>query len=343
MVEHDFASQRWRDPAWRDEAVSWADERLSRNGLVRTGDAEQVHSYAWSTVLRLPTGSGPFWFKSNAIGTAHEGPLLAALARWTPDQVLDPLAVDLRRGWLLLPHGGTTLRAATAGHTDASHWQDILVEHAELQRAVASHAEEMLAFGVPDVRPERLAHIRADLLDDDVALRLGRPGGLTGEQLERLRGDATRHAAICRELAEIGIPASLQHDDLHDNNVFVPDRPGGRYRVFDWGDASVAHPFAVLLVALRVVADRHHLREGGVELLRLRDAYLEPWTAEFDRPTLVEACRLALRVGGVSRARSYRSALMEGAPADHDAQGDRVPGWLLELYGPHPLDPTEWV
>jgi hypothetical protein len=76
--------------------------------------------------------------------------------------------------------------------------------------------------------------------------------------------------------------------------------------------------------------------------VRLRDAYLEPWTADFDRPTLIEACRLALRVGGVSRALCYRSALLEGPPADLDEFGGGVPGWLLELYGPHPLDPAGW-
>jgi Phosphotransferase enzyme family len=343
VAEHDFSSRRWRDPAWRCEALRWADENLDRHDLVRTGDAEQVHRRAWSTVLRLPTASGPFWFKANAVGTAHEGPLLAALARWAPEHVLHPLALDARRGWLLLPDGGTTLRTTLAGGTDAARWQDILVEHAELQRAVAPHAEELLELGVPDLRPERLADVRADLLDDEVALRCGLPGGLDSAALDRLRGDAALVSTLCGELAAIGVPASVQHDDLHDNNVFVPGRPGGHYRVFDWGDASVAHPFAVLLVALRVVADRHHLPDGDAELLRLRDAYLEPWSAEFDRPTLIEAARLALRVGGVSRALCYRSALVEGTPADHDEYGDGVPGWLLELHGTHPLDPTGWV
>jgi hypothetical protein len=229
VVERDFASRRWQDPSWRHEALGWADASLRRHGLVRTGDdAEQAHRRAWSTVLRLPTASGPFWFKANAIGTAHEGPLLGPLAGWAPEHVLHPLAVDPRRGWLVLPDGGTTLRAAEGGHTTAAQWRDILVEHAELQRTVAAHAREMVALGVPDVRPERLAAIRTDLLDDEVALRRGMPGGLTDEQLDRLRGDAHRYAALCDELTAIGVPASLQHDDLHDNNSWCrPVRAGG--------------------------------------------------------------------------------------------------------------------
>jgi hypothetical protein len=342
VLEHDFASRRWRDPAWRAEALRWVDEQLAELGVLRAGAPEQLHAYAWSTVLRVPTDAGPLWFKANALGTAHEGPLLTALTQWAPAHVLQPLAVDLRRGWLLLPDGGATLRAAHAGRTDVAHWRDILVDHGTLQRDLAQHADELVALGVPDVRPERLAGIRAELLDDTAALGLGRPDGLSQEQLVQLRSDASRYAALSNELAATGIPATLQHDDLHDNNVFLPERPGGRYRVFDWGDASVAHPFAVLLVALRVVADRHQLSYGDPELLWLRDAYIEPWTADHDRSTLLHACDLALRVSGVSRALSYRSALLEGAPDDHDACGDAVPGWLLELYEPHPLDSAGW-
>jgi hypothetical protein len=157
-----------------------------------------------------------------------------------------------------------------------------------------------------------------------------------------LRADSDRYASLCADLAAIGIPASVNHDDLHDNNVFVPAQADGHYQVFDWGDASVAHPFAVLLVALRVVAHLQNLGPGDPALLRLRDAYLEPWTGEFDRASLVQATRLALRVGGVSRALSYRSALVEGTAADHDAYGDGVPQWLLELYEPTSLDPEPW-
>jgi hypothetical protein len=338
----DYAITRWRDRVWLAGAVGWASDRLAEHGHRLIDEPEQTHVRPWSTLLRLPTSEGVFWFKANAIGTAHEGPLIETLARCAPGHVLRPLAIDVREGWLLLPDGGTTLRAAQGGETDIAHWEDILSDHAELQRNAAPHADDLAALGVPDVRPERLPEIRADLLDDAAALRIGRPDGLTTEQRRQLRADSDRYASLCADLAAIGIPASVNHDDLHDNNVFVPGQAGGHYQVFDWGDASVAHPFAVLLVALRVVAHLQNLGPGDPALLRLRDAYLEPWTGEFDRASLVQATRLALRVGGVSRALSYRSALVEGTAADHDAYGDGVPQWLLELYEPTSLDPEPW-
>jgi hypothetical protein len=338
----DFATARWRDPAWLAVAVGWATDRLAEHAHTITAAPEQLHVRPWSTVLRLTSADGTFWFKANTIGTAHEGPLIESIARWAPGHVLEPLAADVRQGWLLLPDGGATLRAAQGGETDIKHWVEILTDHAELQRRVAPHADELVDLDVPDVRPERLPAIRADLLDDASALRMGLAGGLSPEQRERLQGDADRYADLCAELVAIGVPASVNHDDLHDNNVFVPPQPGGHYRVFDWGDASVAHPFAVLLIALRVVEHLHHLPPGDAALLRLRDAYLEPWTGDFDRADLLEAVRLALRVGGVSRALSYRSALLEASRADHDEFGDGVPQWLLESYGPTPVDPEPW-
>jgi hypothetical protein len=331
-----IASLRWGDPAWRASALAWIHDTLGALGRSPTGEPEQVHRRAWSTVFRCPTAEGVVWFKAMARGTAYELPLLTALADWYPDRVLVPLATEPDRGWLLLPDGGTTLRNAQHGHTDEAHWAEILADHAQFQRDTAAHVDELVALGVPDLRPDRLPAVRAALLADESWLRLGRDDGLTAPQLAALRADADRYAGWCAALADIGIPPALNHDDLHDNNLFV--QPGGHYRIFDWGDAVVAHPFAVLLVALRVVGQLHHLAEGAPELLRLRDAYLEPWTAEHDRADLVEAARLAVRVGGVSRARNYRVALDEGTPDDVEVHGAGVPGWLLETYTSTPLE-----
>jgi aminoglycoside phosphotransferase (APT) family kinase protein len=163
---------------------------------------------------------------------------------------------------------------------------------------------------------------------------------MTAEQRERQRAASSSYAAMCADLAASGVPPSLQHDDLHDANVFVAGSEDAPYRVFDWGDAAVAHPFTTLLVTLRVVALRASLAPGAPELLRLRDAYLEPWTAEHDARDLREAARLAVRTGVVSRAACYRRALLEATPAGVEEYGDGVPGWLQELFEPLPCEPA---
>jgi hypothetical protein len=58
---------------------------------------------------------------------------------------------------------------------------------------------------------------------------------------------------MCRQLSAVAIPETVQHDDLHDGQVFVRD---GRYLFFDWGDIvdPIEHgPKLGQLRALRLV------------------------------------------------------------------------------------------
>jgi hypothetical protein len=70
--------------------------------------------------------------------------------------------------------------------------------------------------------------------------------------------------------------------------------------VFDWGDSCVSHPLLSLTVILRSTAWRLDLEPGGPELLRLRDAYLEP----FGRGP--EIAEIAYSVGTVARAIAWK-------------------------------------
>ena len=106
----------------------------------------------------------------------------------------------------------------------------------------------------------------------------------------------------------------------------LPMADGDRF--FDWGDASVAHPFATLLVTLRSFAYTLDAKTDDPVVRRVRDAYLEPWGLGRDGPALVE---LATWTGIPGRALSWRRALVGAGPADIEAHGDTVAGWLTEL------------
>ncbi|MEU8152951.1 aminoglycoside phosphotransferase family protein [Micromonospora sp. NPDC048986] len=325
----------WSNEQWQVRARSWVDAQLSRAGRRVTGLVEP-RLRPWSLVWRVPTDDGPVWFKANNPGTVHEAVLIAALAELTPDRVLTPIAVDPTQGWSLLPDGGESLRDVLARDPDLTHWERALPGYAALQLASAPRADELVALGVPDQRPEVLADLFAELLDDREALLIGAEGGLRPEVHERLRAELPSYAQRCRRLADIGIPATVQHDDLHDGNVFAGD---AGYRYFDWGDASVAHPFGTLLVTLRAVGHGGKLAADDAQLARLRDAYLEAWTDRYDRRTLVEAADLAIGLGPVSRSLSWRRAL--DTPEESRAEyADAVPGWLEELFAASPLQPN---
>ncbi|MER7461070.1 phosphotransferase [Micromonospora sp. NPDC126480] len=321
----------WADPRWGGTALDWVADQLRPLGRRVTGPVE-ARVRPWSLVWRVPTDGDDVWFKANNPGTAHEAGLLAALARLAPERVLRPIGVDAGRGWSLLPAGGESLRDVLSRDRDLSRWERVLPEYAELQLTTAPHADELLVLGLPDHRPERMPELFDALLDDREALLLGEEGGLSPEAYARLRDHRDRYAEDCRLLAVSGIPATVQHDDLHDGNVFVV---GAGHRFFDWGDASLAHPFGTLLVTLRSVAHSFELPPGDPTLARLRDAYLEAWTGRHDGATLRELAGTAMRITTVSRALSWRRALDTADPARREYV-EAVPGWLEELLAPNP-------
>lgn len=299
----------WTSPAFLDAAAAWA-------GVPLTGEVTQPHLRPWSTVLRLPTADGPLWLKACAPGTAYEVGLLGTLAAYDAPYVLRPIALDTDRAWALLPDGGPQLRGLLDRDPDLSRWEVVLAQYAQLQRAV----EGRPLPGVPDARPA-LVPAQLDGLLAEVAVD---PALLPG-----LRALQPRFASWCDELAGCAVLPTLQHDDLHDGNVFV-QRAVSIFH--DLGDSSFAHPFGSLLVAQRNIASRWELAPGGPELRRLRDAYLEPWTDVHDRAELELLALLATRVAKVGRVRAWQRALA-GVPAGNE-WAEAVPGWLEELLEP---------
>jgi Phosphotransferase enzyme family len=250
----------------------------------------------WSTVICIPTNEGPVWFKAGNAAQAFEGGVIQILARRRPDLVPTLLAVDVDRGWMLQTDGGTLLRGVADG-TDHGVWIDILRRYAELQIDVADEREALLAAGAPDRRLTVLPEQFEQLLDDRESLRF-----VTDEEVERLRALSPRIRDECSELASFSLPETIQHDDLHDGQVFVRD---GRYVFFDWGDACLSHPFFTLTVTLAVLAHRLDVAQDAPELERFRDAYLEPWTRFAARTRLEEAFVVANRLGVLCRGLTW--------------------------------------
>ena len=119
--------------------------------------------------------------------------------------------------------------------------------------------------------------------------------------------------ALCGELAAHQVPETVQHDDLHMANVYTH---GERLRLLDWGDTSIAHPFASLVVTFRFLEERNRLAPGDPWFARLRDAYLEPWGGG-----LAGVFALAIRVGTLAHTFAWarqRDYLPEAARPEFD-------------------------
>lgn len=318
---------RWSDPGWQHGVLAWADEWLASSGLRRAGWT-QPHVRPWSTVLRIETDTaGPLWLKADGDGTRHEALVLGALAALAVPHTPSPLHTHGDEGWVLLPDGGPTARAAHGGATPVDAMVPILAAYAETQRATEPYVDRFVSLGVDDLRPGRMTGELAALVDE-LAAATG-PAALPVDDAVRLRALLPAYADACAELAAAGIASTLQHDDLHDNNVF---HRGPVF--FDWGDSVVGHPFGTLLVTLRSVAHVHGLDADDPALARLADAYTEAWTDVADRATLRRQVELAIRVGPLTRALAWRRALVGCDEASRIADGDSAPEWLRELHEP---------
>lgn len=276
----------WEDSSWLAGACEWVEGELARLGLRRTGEIEQPHIYPWSTVLRVPTADGDVWFKANQDALRHEAALVTLLSARRPDCVPPPLGADPERGWILMTDAGTQLRQLQERERDLSRWLDVLPLYAGLQLDLAGDVDELLALGVPDMRLATLP-ARYERFVEEVVVE------------ERFRVAAPRVAELCAELAAYGVAETIQHDDLHDGQVFVRD---GRYLLMDWGDACVSHPFCTLSVTLEgVLAWGLDDVENSLDTAPFRAAYLAHWAERFDGD-LVAACEVALRLGWAARA-----------------------------------------
>jgi hypothetical protein len=280
---------RWTDPAWRAEADEWVEQQLAALGLRRTGEVEQPHVQRWSTVLRVPTDAGDVWFKANDGTLEHEAGIVALLAQRRPDRVPPLLAADVGRGWMLMADAGERLREVVVAEQSLDRWYDVLTAVAEIQIACEDAVPELLALGVSDMRLSVLP-AAYDRLVHELGLE------------PRFREASSYVQELCDRLAVLGIRETLQHDDLHDAQVFVRD---GVNLVMDWGDACISHPFFTLSVTLEgLIAWGLDDEPDSVDTAPFRDAYLTPYAAAYPHLThdqLVEAATLALRLGWACR------------------------------------------
>jgi aminoglycoside phosphotransferase (APT) family kinase protein len=249
------------DPVWLAEVRAWIESQVEVEGEI-----EQPYLSPWSTALRVPTREGPMWFKASRDEFAFEAALLDVLVPLAPQLVTQVIASRPEAGWLLMADAGERAREHPID------WAPLVRAYAELQIAAIDDADTLLAVGTFDLRSERLPSLVQDLFPC-----------LRPETAERLRAGLPRIHELFERLTSSPLPATVEHGDLHDANVFVRD---GHVRILDWGDANVAHPLLSLTVEMEPSA---------------RPAYLQAWTAfapltQLEREAaLVEELRYLLR------------------------------------------------
>jgi hypothetical protein len=336
IIERMFAEPdfHWRDPAWRQAAEAWIQEKTAAAGRHVTGPITGVRFLPWSAVLRAPTDQGDVYFKACGPSQRHEPALAAFLAEKRPDCMIPVLATDPALGWLLMPDGGRTLTQAIDSPAAApDQWHRVLRLAAGVQQDLIPHAPQLMALGVLDRRPGALPNLFAAMLERPERLLAGETGALAANDVIRLRALIPRVVELSTDLAAIGPPDTFVHDDLHEDHIFAQAVSGGewRYCFFDYGDACVTHPFMQLVSRPRFAPGRFGI-EGDVVLEPLHENYLNRWAGYGSLPDLKRALNIALALGGIIRALTWINACggyLEDLPAGlRNAYADGVTFWL---------------
>lgn len=318
----------WDQPDWLDRVTAWIHAQLAAHGIDTDNPIEVVHQRIWSAFLQVQTSQGMVYFKAPAPLYAFEAPLTQALTHWRPEQTAPLVAVNLEEGWILSEDAGVMIRASGDPTTQLEHFVTLLPPYAQFQIDLAPRVPELLAMGVPDRRLVVLPQLYAKLLEDGENLRVGLPLGLTAEEYQQAQELQPMLSEWCQQLASVGLPETLAHEELTLPNVLVGPRG---YTYIDWSDCSVAHPFFTMIVTLRSTAYWLKLDKDGSEVQRLRDAYLEPWTTFAPRAQLNEALDLALRLGSLNRALSWQNTIKTLIAEQKQDYLDYVPDWLKDF------------
>jgi hypothetical protein len=304
----------WHDPVWQKKAHEWIHSEAERQSIHINGAIEQPHMYPWSTVMRIPTNEGTLFFKATAAETMYESALTQKLAEWSPDCMPELVAVDTAHGWMLMRNGGEQLRASIRPTQNIKPWEPVIKQYAELQIGLAEHVSEILALGIPDHRPAVLPARLAQLLTDKEILLIDQEKGLTSDEFQQVQNLTSRFEQICAELSAFGIPDSLNHGDFHDGNVLLKN---GRITFFDWGDASVTHPFVSLRTFFVSIEISLKLDDYTftTEMSGLLDRYLEPWQKFASQDALLAAYRFSKPVASIAKALAWHQTIsrLEGS------------------------------
>jgi hypothetical protein len=206
---------------------------------------------------------------------------------------------DLR---MLTRDVGPRLRELVAAGKPAPPWDEILPLYAELQVDFMAVANEALALGTPDDRPELLA-----------------------SRYEALGGDRLDAVTAAAERLSGSLPLTVAHMEAHDGNIFVRS---GRPVFIDWAEAVVTHPFVGPLQTLRGATEGGGFAPASADVERLRDLYLEPFINLAPMRELRRLFDDGYLLHGVSRADLWRRTLEPLPVEERREYGEPITAWL---------------
>jgi hypothetical protein len=309
-------SEGWGTDAFRESLRSWCESIVGPVTAMR-----QQKLRGWATVWRVEAADGVWFAKQNCPGQQVEPPLVALLARVVPDRVVPVTAA--RDGFLLTPDQGEVFHETAGG--DLENWVRLAREAALLQRELVAHHAELTDIGMTQLLPEESADYLSARIEQYAGLAADDPRVLAPDVAVRLRAHLPVVRRWAEQVAALGLPLTLNHNDLHENNVFDV---AGRLRFFDFGDALVTEPLGVLLVPLNILGEKLGADGDDRRLWRVADAALEVWSDLVPARELRATLPAALSLGRLGRVESWVRCQASLSDAELGQWGRVAAAWL---------------
>lgn len=277
-----------------DDLNEWVEGQLQKQGIAPLSNVETVTDRPWSRVWRLTTGQGTVYCKAVASYMNPELALTAQLWQSHPDLVAEPLAMNTQKGWLLVADAGPMMRRVFSDSSEAEPWFLVLADYARMQIDWMEHSIPLRSLGLPDRSLLTIADQVRPLIDQAMNIEVeDEKDQLRPEHRPQLEALLENWPEFAATLYPGDLSETLNHGDLHDANIAWQEAHG---RIFDWGDASLSHPFMSMRTVLATLERRFGVPSDDAELYPYIQAYLAPWKAQLpDVPidTLFEASRKA--------------------------------------------------
>lgn len=317
---------------WRSEAFASELRAFVTAAVGEPVAFEPVKVRPWSTVWRAESGGRVYYAKQNCPGQAHEARLMCELARIAPEYVVPVVAADPGRDLLLTAGLGRTV--GETGDQEIDTWCRVVRDGARLQRAAAPYVDQLDLTWMP---PDEATTYVGDAIGRLGALPPGDPRRLAEDVAERLRALLPRIERWSDQVAELGLPLTLNHNDLHASNVVAADGSDVPLRFFDFGDAVVADPLGALLIPLNVSAHQLDAGPDDLRLRRIAEAALEVWTDLVPARALRAALPAALQLARLARVESWRRCVMTMTEEERHEFGSAPADWLGTLTSDPPV------
>lgn len=248
-----------------------------------------------SAVVEATVGRELYYFKASNEASRFEAALSSFLSSRWADRTVGVAAADEAENFMILqPLPGQCLRSLP----DPGRYGLALSDYCGLQRETMAFADPMLALGVPD---RRMRVLKREI---DRHLEALCSTGLDEEKTRLVMDLKGELLAMCDEL-DGSLPDALEHGDLHSANIFVD---GKRSVFFDWGDASVSHPFMSVRVFWNSLFELNEPDTDEAWFVRIeqfRPGYLSAWRDFGTHATLKRLLALAEELACAYRALSW--------------------------------------